>query len=50
MDDTMYTYLFIRTDLTKPQQIVQCAHAAGHAGHEFGDHSHMVLFGIPSEM
>jgi len=48
--ETPYTYLFIRTDLSIPQQIVQTAHAACEAGYRYGEHSHMVLFAVPSEM
>lgn len=47
--DTPYTYLFIRTDLTLPQQIVQSSHAALEAGHAFGEHSHLICFGVDSE-
>lgn len=49
MDLTPYTYLFIRKDLSFPQQLVQLAHAAGKAGHMFGDHSHMVCFELDGE-
>lgn len=45
-----YTYLFIRKDLTASQKIVQASHAAHNAGQRFGDHSHMVLFGINDEL
>lgn len=47
--DTQYTYLFIRKDLTGPQQIVQAAHAALEAGHRFGEHSHLICFGAQDE-
>lgn len=47
--DTPYTYLFIRTDLSAPKQIVQASHAAHNAGTRFGDHSHMVLSGAKDE-
>lgn len=47
--DTPYTYLFIRTDLPLPQQIVQSSHAALEAGHEFGEHSHLICFGMDNE-
>ena len=49
MDQTPYTYLFIRKDLSFPQQLVQIAHAAHDAGYEFGDHSHMCVFEISGE-
>jgi len=49
VDDTPYSYLFIRTDLTHPQQIVQASHAALEAGNRFGPHSHLVLIGIKDE-
>lgn len=48
-DMTPYSYIFVRTDLSVPQQIVQAAHASLNAGHQFGSHSHIVLFGIKSE-
>jgi hypothetical protein len=44
--ETAYTYLFIRRDLPGPTQIVQAAHAAAEAGHKFGEHSHLICFGI----
>lgn len=47
--DTPYTYLFIRTDLSAPQQIVQASHAALGAGNRFGPHSHLVLIGVDDE-
>lgn len=47
--ETPYTYLFIRKDLTIPQQIVQSAHAAACAGYAFGEHSHLICFGIDSQ-
>lgn len=47
--ETAYTYLFIRRDLTAPQQIVQAAHAAACAGYSFGEHSHLICFGIKTE-
>lgn len=49
MEDTAYTYLFIRKDLTASQRIVQAAHAAHNAGERFGDHSHLICFGINNE-
>lgn len=49
MDATPYTYMFIRTDLSAPQQIVQASHAALEAGDRFGPHSHLVLIGMESE-
>jgi hypothetical protein len=49
MDNTPYTYLFIRLDLEPARQIVQAAHAALEAGHAFGEHSHLVLIGANSE-
>ncbi len=49
MDNTPYSYLFIRTDLSHPQQIVQASHAALEAGNRFGPHSHLVLIGLKDE-
>lgn len=49
MDNTPYSYLFIRTDLSYPQQIVQASHAALEAGNRFGPHSHLVLIGLKDE-
>jgi hypothetical protein len=47
--ETPYTYLFIRKDLSIPQQIVQASHAALEAGHRFGEHSHLVCIGVDGE-
>lgn len=49
MSDTPYMYLFIRNDLSVPQQIVQTAHAVDelnkqHVGGRMVNH--MVLFGV----
>ena len=47
-----YMYIFIREDLSKPQQIVQASHAAHEAGHDFGKadgSTHIVLIGLPSQ-
>lgn len=44
MDNTPYTYLFIRRDLPHVTQIVQSAHAAHEAGERFGEHSHLIAF------
>jgi hypothetical protein len=47
-----YMYIFVRQDLTLPQQIVQASHAAHEAGHDFGKadgSTHIVLIGIPSQ-
>jgi hypothetical protein len=49
VDATPYTYLFIRTDLSPAQQIVQASHAALEAGNRFGPHSHLVLIGTEGE-
>lgn len=49
MDNTPYTYVFIRTDLSHAQQIVQASHAALDAGHTFGAHSHLVLMGVDTQ-
>lgn len=48
-NQTPYTYLFIRKDLSFPQQLVQIAHAAHEAGFAFGEHSHMCVFEIDGE-
>lgn len=47
-----YTYIFIRKDLTLPQQIVQASHAALQGGHVFGSASStsfIVLIGMKTE-
>lgn len=49
MMDTPYTYLFIRTDLSPAQRIVQAAHAAHNAGEAFGAHSHLICFRAASQ-
>jgi hypothetical protein len=45
-------YIFVRQDLSQPQQIVQASHAAHEAGHDFGKaegSTHIVLIGMPSQ-
>jgi len=47
-----YTYIFIRTDLSYAQQIVQASHATLEAGFKFeqpDQTSAIVLFGVESE-
>lgn len=47
--DTPYTYLFVRTDLSIPQLIVQASHAALEAGFRFARPDatpHLVLIGV----
>ncbi len=47
-----YTYIFVRTDLSYAQQIVQASHAALEAGFKFDaptDTSSIVLFGVKDE-
>jgi hypothetical protein len=48
-NDTPYTYLIVRTDLSYPQQIVQASHAALEAGTKYGPHSHLVLLSAKNE-
>jgi len=51
-DHIPYTYVFIRTDLTAAQQIVQAAHATYEAGWKFEkpEHPlHLILFGVENE-
>ena len=43
MTDTNYMYLFTRADLSKPQQIVQTAHAAAMIGERYHGQTHIVL-------
>ena len=52
MSNTPYMYLFIREDLSIPQQIVQTAHAVDELGKRIvgsAQTNHMVLFGVASE-
>ena len=52
MNDTPYMYLFIREDLSHPQQIVQTAHAVDEISKRTGRSdqiNHMILFGIKNE-
>lgn len=47
-----YTYIFIREDLSVPQQIVQASHAALEAGFRFSkpdETSHIVLIGAKNQ-
>ena len=49
MSNTPYVYLFIRNDLSAPQQIVQTAHAVDELNKHCPSGSvvyHMVLFGV----
>lgn len=50
--DKQYIYLFVREDLSKPQQIVQVAHAVDEMKNIIGKTnktSYMVLFGAKDE-
>lgn len=48
--DTPYIYLFVRKDLSIPQQIIQAAHAVDCIrGHTESEVSHMVLIGASDE-
>ena len=52
MHNTPYIYLFIREDLSIPQQIVQTAHAVDELGKRIDNSSktnHMVLFSVRDE-
>lgn len=48
--DTPYIYLFVRRDLSIPQQIIQTAHAVDSIrGHGVDEISHMVLIGAKDQ-
>ena len=47
MSEINYVYIFVRTNISLAQQIVQAAHVACTAGEEFGgSDSHMVILGV----
>ncbi len=51
-DHIPYMYVFVRTDLTSAQQIVQAAHATYDAGQKFVKTEyplHLILFGVKDE-
>lgn len=45
----MYSYAFVRTDIPLAAQIVQLGHACACAGHEYGEHGNLIVFGVSSE-
>jgi hypothetical protein len=45
-----YMYLFTRTDLTTPQQIVQTAHAAAYIGKKYHADTNIVLCACEDEV
>jgi len=50
MSETPYIYLFVREDLSHPQQIVQTAHAVDSLNIPRGDDTnHMVLIGVKDQ-
>lgn len=44
-----YMYLFVRRDLSAPQQIVQSSHAAAYIGHRYHGETSIVLCDVPDE-
>ena len=50
MSDTLYIYVFVRRDISLPQQIVQVGHVCGVSGEKFGEKgSNIVLLGIENQ-
>ena len=53
MDNNPYTYIILRKDISKEQQIVQAAHAALEAGFRFkkpdGDVSSLIVLEVENE-
>jgi len=46
---TPFIYMFIRKDLSLPQQIIQAAHAVDALERKSADTNYMCLFGVDSE-
>lgn len=49
MEDNSYMYMFIRQDLSKPQQIIQTAHAAAKIGEKYHGDTYATLCGANDE-
>ena len=47
--ERQYMYVFVRRDLSPPQQIVQAAHASAMIGDKFHGDTNIVLFGSKGE-
>jgi hypothetical protein len=47
--ERQYMYVFVREDLSPPQQIVQAAHASALIGEQYHANTNIVLFGSSSE-
>lgn len=49
IEQRQYMYVFVRTDLSVPQQIIQSSHASACIGEKYHSDTNIVLFGTENE-